>query len=86
MNISEKTKLFLRDSQWSQAQLAQAIGVHPVSLNRYLKQRKRESTGERLAAFLESEAAFAVLQADEGAIPSTPTSTPPAGADAAPPA
>ena len=55
MNIHEKTKHFLAKSGWSQSRLAEAIGVHEISLNRYLNAQKRKSTGERLADFFESK-------------------------------
>lgn len=61
MDITENTRRFLNAAAWTQEQLAQAIGVHPVSLNRYLNRRKRIGTGERLAAFLASEAATQAL-------------------------
>lgn len=52
MNISERTKRFLRESKWSQSRLAAEIGVNVVSLNRYLLRQKKKGTGERLAEFL----------------------------------
>lgn len=52
MNISEQTKIFLRESKWSQSRLAAEIGVNVVSLNRYLLRQKKKGTGERLAEFL----------------------------------
>lgn len=52
MDIQELTQEFLRESKWSQDKLADAIGVHTVSLNRYLNHRRRQSTGEKLAEFL----------------------------------
>ena len=76
MNISEQTKIFLRDEKWSQSRLAAAIGVNVVSLNRYLRQQKKKSTGERLAEFLMEHAA----------VKATPTTVPEAslgGGDAA---
>lgn len=65
MNISEQTKIFLRESKWSQTRLAAEIGVNVISLNRYLLRQKKKSTGERLAEFL----------IDQGAI-ATPTTPP----------
>ena len=58
MNISEKTLAFLEASGWTQSQLAKAIGVHPISLNKYLNRRgKRVSVPEKLMSFLESKEA-----------------------------
>lgn len=65
MNISEQTKIFLRESKWSQTRLAAEIGVNVISLNRYLLRQKKKSTGERLAEFL----------IDQGVI-ATPTTLP----------
>lgn len=65
MNISEQTKIFLRESKWSQTRLAAEIGVNVISLNRYLLRQKKKSTGERLAEFL----------IDQGVI-ATPTTSP----------
>ena len=76
MNISEQTKIFLRDEKWSQSRLAAAIGVNVVSLNRYLRQQKKKSTGERLAEFLMEHAA-------SKAAPATAPSSEEVGGDAA---
>ena len=65
MNISEQTKIFLRDEKWSQSRLAAAIGVNVVSLNRYLRQQKKKSTGERLAEFLMEHAAIKATPATQ---------------------
>lgn len=54
MNIREKAKNFLAETGWNQARLAEAIGVHEVSLNRYLNAQRRKSTGEKLAEFFET--------------------------------
>ena len=54
MTIREKTKNFLVASGWSQSRLAREIGVHEISLNRYLNAQRRKSTGEKLAEFFES--------------------------------
>ena len=51
MNIREKTRHFLAETGWSQSKLAEAIGVHEISLNRYLNAQRRKSTGEKLAEF-----------------------------------
>ena len=59
MNISEQTKIFLRESKWSQTRLAAEIGVNVISLNRYLLRQKKKSTGERLAEFLINRGAIA---------------------------
>lgn len=52
MDIQNLTSSFLKASGWNQAQLAKAIGVHKVSLSRYLHHRIRPSIGEKLAEFL----------------------------------
>ena len=52
MDIQQLTTSFLKSSGWSQWQLAKAIGVHKVSLSRYLHHRIRPSIGEKLAEFL----------------------------------
>ena len=52
MDIQQLTTSFLKSSGWSQWQLAEAIGVHKVSLSRYLHHRIRPSIGEKLAEFL----------------------------------
>ena len=56
MDIQELTSEFLRASKWSQDKLAETIGVHTTSLNRYLRHRRRQSTGEKLAEFLLKQA------------------------------
>lgn len=54
MSIIEKTKKFLKESSWTQAQLAKEIGVHPITLNRYLHKKFRKNTTDRLLEFFES--------------------------------
>jgi len=54
MNIRKRTKRFLAETGWSQEKLAKAIGVHVISLNRYLNAQRRQSTGEKLADFFET--------------------------------
>jgi len=54
MNIRERTKRFLAETGWSQEKLAQAIGVHVISLNRFINAQRRKSTGEKLAEFFET--------------------------------
>ena len=64
MNISEKAFFFLEASGWTQAQLAQAIGVHVTNLNRFLNRRvKRVSIPEKLAGFFASQEAKDALAA-----------------------
>ncbi|MBQ9405702.1 MAG: helix-turn-helix transcriptional regulator [Desulfovibrio sp.] len=51
MDIRTQTRQFLAASGWSQARLAEAIGVHVVTLNRYLNHPVQISTSERLRDF-----------------------------------
>lgn len=54
MDIRKRTKQFLAETGWSQERLAEAIGVHVISLNRYINAQRRKSTGEKLAEFFET--------------------------------
>lgn len=46
----------MSDRKATQIQLADAIGVHPITLHHYLhKHRRREDMGEKLANFLMNE-------------------------------
>ncbi len=69
MKIIELTKNFLCTSGWKQVTLAQAVGLHPTTLNRYLHGKIKPGTGEILANFLLSSS---------NALTATPT-TPPEG-------
>lgn len=82
MNITDKTKYFLRVSGWTQGQLAREIGTHPITLCRYLTQRKRKGTGEKLAEFLDSTVAhMAILEPEKKAKISPPAQELPQGPD-----
>ena len=53
MNIAKETIRFLQDSGWTQKQLAEELGIHPVSLSKFLNdKRKRRGIGEKLFDFL----------------------------------
>lgn len=85
MNITEQTKIFLRVSGWTQGQLAREIGTHPITLSRYLTQRKRKGTGEKLAEFLDSAVAVHALRdpGKKASHASTPAPSTPEPDDAA---
>lgn len=52
MSIIERTKQYLIDSGIPQYQLAKTIGVHPVTLSRFLNRTRRTSVYDKLDQYL----------------------------------
>jgi len=67
MNIVNETNQFLKKSGWTQKQLAAELGIHPVSLSKFMRdKRKIKSIGEKLYDFLISEK----MRENENSLPS----------------
>lgn len=52
MDIIERTKQYLSNSGMAQYQLAKIIGVHPVTLSRFLNRARRASVCGKLDRYL----------------------------------
>lgn len=68
MNIEYAAKELMRQRGWTQATLAKAIGIHPVTLCRLLSApKRRQSAYDKLLNFLVRN------EEQITAVPSTPT-------------
>ncbi len=55
MNIVKETAAFLKESGWTQKRLAEELAIHPVSLSKFLNEKRKrrvKSIGEKLLEFL----------------------------------